>query len=557
MKPRFTPFLATPKTGFGWERFSVEEGLPGERIFTIQIHPKRKDVWIATSGGVACYDSSKKVWNDFTRLEKMPSDQVFSIAFDAFNHVYFGTDCHGIVKISIPNKKVVAHIRAPERFDGFCPIPLTPRGNGLSSNLINDLCFTHDGTLYAATTQGLAYSLNKGQKWHFIRGQNWRERAKLLYTGTPKCPSCPAPSEMVQKSLLPDDYVSAISEGDDHTLYVATRERGIVRYNLKKKTILRHFQADDPRILFKKDSAIWVAEYSKGLRFLDSCRSEEKITNAPILSRAAPIARRPVMTDVKKCLSRLEKSSPSVNRKAAEFLYQDWSTRGDWVCSYGRQYFLFCGHSQASGPTEHWLEESRFGHPYVRDFLGPHTLNDDSLRHWIHAFVSQDHRSLWSLKTGVRRQTEIDDHGEVYSSDWEGPDIWLHAEPPVSDTPYRLSLYFYNKDGNYSRNRFRDYFVEIYPSRGLKIPVHDEESLKKPEKMMPFLRKQAPPEIKNWVQGKQALAKTRIRDFRGGVWASFLVRSGSCWVKIGRNYSMNTFVCGVALDKLDGGSVLI
>ena len=65
-------------------------------------------------------------------------------------------------------------------------LPTQPFGPGLPTNLINDMLVARDGTVYAATTAGLAWSSDKGITWQYVRGWNWADKVRNSYGGPPK-----------------------------------------------------------------------------------------------------------------------------------------------------------------------------------------------------------------------------------------------------------------------------------------------------------------------------------------------------------------------------------
>ena len=61
----------------------------------------------------------------------------------------------------------------------------TPTGTGLPSNLMNDILVSKDGTIYAATDSGLAWSLDKGRIWQYVLGKDWAEKIRREFGGPP------------------------------------------------------------------------------------------------------------------------------------------------------------------------------------------------------------------------------------------------------------------------------------------------------------------------------------------------------------------------------------
>ena len=88
---------------------------------------------------------------------------------------------------------------------------------------------------------------------------------------------------------------------------------------------------------------------------------------------------------------------------------------------------------------------------------------------------------------------------------------------------FQLSVYDFNKDGHYGANRFRDYLIGIHRVASLESPTTGP-----------------------------ALARARIVNFSAGVYQRFIVRGPGCYVvRISKNYSLNTILCGVMLDRME------
>jgi len=151
---------------------------------------------------------------------------------------------------------------------------------------------------------------------------------------------------------------------------------------------------------------------------------------------------------------------------------------------------------------------------------GPNAAPDEGLRHWIQWMTTDNPRTLYNPLLGFRREAEWDDHGETYPMLQNGPDIWITVQVPQGF--HRLSLYFFNKDGHSDSNRYRDYLIQIKPGTDSTGP--DEE-------------------LPN-------LTQARVEDFWGGVYQQFALRGPSRYlVRVSRNHSFNTIVCGVFLDQ--------
>lgn len=153
--------------------------------------------------------------------------------------------------------------------------------------------------------------------------------------------------------------------------------------------------------------------------------------------------------------------------------------------------------------------------------IGPHSQNNDELRHWVQSIKSDDPRVLFDPVVGYRREAEWDDHGETYIKSFEGPDLWVTVAVPKG--LHRVSLYFFNKDGHDGENRNRDYLVEL---KSYQSSLDQADA--------------APP-----------LAHARVNNFWNGVYKKFVVRGPSAYyIKISKNNSFNTILQAVLIDNL-------
>ena len=198
------------------------------------------------------------------------------------------------------------------------------------------------------------------------------------------------------------------------------------------------------------------------------------------------------------------------------FLGDDWSTEGDWMGSYGRQYGVFwAGHAPLNDFVRSEMSFS------CRAAIGPKHLEGDSVRHWIQWLTSASQRVLWNPVEGCRRQSDIDDHAEAYPLWDEGPGLWLVIRVP--EGVHRVSLYFYNKDGHTGPNRWRDYTLRVKP-----YAVTREEAETLP-----------------------TLARARVKDFWGGVYKQIIIPGpNKYYFWVSRNGSHNTVLAATFVDRV-------
>ena len=202
----------------------------------------------------------------------------------------------------------------------------------------------------------------------------------------------------------------------------------------------------------------------------------------------------------------------------AYFEGEDWRTMGDWVGRYGTRMAQLCA---VGAPFDHdFVNDPSYS---VEGFMGP-DFPTNSLRHWVHQMRSEQGRVLYDPKLGHRRQADWDDNAETMPMSVEGPDVWAKVSVPAGT--HRMSFYVYNQDREYHLVWLRDYTLEV--RRGEATTVEQAERL-------------------------PTQAKTRLYEFWGGVYKRFVVQGPSTvWVKVAKNNSWNTIMCGIFLDKLAG-----
>lgn len=196
----------------------------GEHVTAIKVCPKNGDVWMATSAGLARYQQTDDRWVYYTRAGGLPGDQVISMAFDARGNLYCATGCDGMLMIDASdNYTKTRQIRGPET------ISSSPQGSGLPTNLINDVLVARDGTIYAGTCDGLAWSNDEGTHWQYVRGKDWAEKVKNSAAGPP-----PEWDESKHGPLIEEDYVTCLGEDARGALLIGSRGHGWCTFSRRR-----------------------------------------------------------------------------------------------------------------------------------------------------------------------------------------------------------------------------------------------------------------------------------------------------------------------------------
>jgi hypothetical protein len=516
---------------------------------------------MATSAGISRYKIDSDDWEHLTREDGLLEDQASSLAFKNDGTLIVGTQCHGLAIFNRTIKGEYRHsknIVAPDRFGqgNISPVPLTPRGIGLPSNLINDIIVTKNieaETIWIATNAGLVKSNDTFTKLEYWRGKDYVDKVRGLYGGAPKDWQ-PAPKEIMDQ-ILPEDYLTCLAEDEQGVIWIGTRQNGFYIADPKtgKKAYGNQKGIGLPdnfvtKILILGNGDYLIGSYGGGIvkpikpyklvdrKPLKTRFNKDKLfsvaqNNFPKLpSKIKP----PTIDELKTMQTKLERLKTPLPKIYAAYYGEDWKTQGDWVGHYGRQYAILCA---GNAPFDHPVSVSA-DFFQIYKFIGPHHRKGDILRNWVHWLKTKDTRSTYNPLVGYRRQSEWDDHGETYPLTQDGPDLWFHLKI-VNAGSYKISLYFFNKDGHVGHNRIRDYQIEIYPtsisptvtSEWKKMSIYAENETKK---------------IK-------PLVKSRVCDFWGGVHKSFVLTGNNSYlVKIDRNYTYNTIISLVAIDRLIG-----
>ena len=201
--------------GGQWKRYDATTGPLGSRVFALAVCPTDGDVWMATDAGLARWSAAKDTWHYYTRADGLASDQASCLAFDHKGNLFVGTMCDGLTVGNAQSD--YTHWRT---VTGWEPMPLSPGGDGLPSNLISALLVAKNGTVYVGTTHGLAHSSDGGQTWRFLRGEDWQAQGNGLYKSATLIPTD------TKGHLLLEDYVNALAEDSTGNLYIGYRTRG-------------------------------------------------------------------------------------------------------------------------------------------------------------------------------------------------------------------------------------------------------------------------------------------------------------------------------------------
>ncbi|HWB59648.1 MAG TPA: hypothetical protein VG733_09150, partial [Chthoniobacteraceae bacterium] len=484
--------------GEKWKNYGVMEGPLGARVFAIATCPADGDVWIATDCGVARYSLEKDDWDYYTRASGLPSNQARAIAFDSKGNVYLGMQCDGVAIASAADGyKKWTNVTGPK-------MPATGTGDGLPSSIINDITVATvagNERVIVATPEGMGESDDGGQKWKFIRGQDFQNDVDGLYPEPPEQNDPAATATEGADDLFMEDFITAIKQ-DEKTkhMFVGYRKKGMEVRSESMDGFLIGAQQSDWNYTVrgfclpeKGPPLIAVADvHVGGLMTLDNASAELEPGDAP--PKTAPVLPSPVKAADADTLAALAKHLAVFKNqlKPGEgyFLGDDWGTEGDWIGRYGACFAKLCG----LGADGTFAPEQGFD---VKIDIGPHNKeqNDPAPESYVANKHANALRAPYNPLTGHRVEAELNDLScrlPTYDADWEGPDLWVDTKVPAG--LYRVSLYFHNYDeqattgGHDFDNKYRDYDVQL-------LAWQDDRDA---------------------VQKSQPMARTRVVDFRGG-----------------------------------------
>lgn len=564
--------------GTQWQSYSREQGLPGERVFDIAVSPLDGVVAVATSGGVCLYDPAKDTWRTLTRENGLLEDQVQSLCFANDGTLWLAYACSGVSwSPSKGGYDSWKSEQAPWYWDSkqYLRQPQVGNGTGLPSNLCNAVMVGNSGAVWLGTTCGLAHFSDKGV-WKYVRGENYLKKNKGAYGDIAfRAKNYP------DRVLLPEDFVTCLAE-NKAGIWVGFRDCGAALLHPGTLKVVERFSGDDKHpmpckwitsFLFLPDGSVAATTFGKGVVLLKkgtNAQEPEKKRKEQGLRFPTPMPV-PSASQLKGEMEKLVGLSGKKSSDPVVFLKEDWTTGGDWCQRYGKSRAeLFA--SNAPLPNAKFIDEKslayeqdplykvsafpnnpkskdifQYGYYGVFGAIGLQRKSDDSLRAWVQWVNAPYSRNvLYNPYGALRTESEWDDHGEAYSQETDGPDIWIVTYLPKGK--HTLSLYFFNPNGRQQNAMAkRDYLVEIrkYSPTLSMLDLGECFTTKRGKEIaLPALEK---------MQQAPVVCRARVNFFSGtGVYKTFLINEeGAYCIKIVRNNSFNTIVNGIFIETLE------
>lgn len=520
--------------GGKWRRYDRDSVLGGSHVHDLASSESGL-VAVAHEQGVSIYDSKRDSWRDYTVLDGLPSGGVRGVCFGAEDRLHCATESGGYARIDVRDLagvRTVSHLTAPETWGAERAVlfPLTESGKGLSSNFCNGITLDDTGRICIAGLNGISYG--KDRDFQFLQGRDLKAKMDGVYWKG----LIAKETEVFQgtDAALKESYVNCVLHGK-YGLWIGYRTQGVEQRASGDPGIIRDYSF--PRITCPvrtfvelPDGRVFAATYGAGLVKLIKF---DPVDAPPAVVQQTADAAHPsyrtvnpvsILRDIRQ-FARVQEDRPE-SEAWAQYLGEDWVTKGDWAGRYGARKQVLCA-MNAPSTTRPWSGGVSNAPIQVGVGSGP---QGSGSRSWVDWERADDNRDvLLQMEYGHRTQAEWNDNGQEYSRTFDGPDLWLTIIPDKSAI-WRFSLYFFNSNGRNGNNVERDYIIEIYESS-------------QSEKM------------EDW-KTRGPLCTARVADFAsGGVYKTFLLRNSPqpnrCFhVRLIRNGSLNAILNGVFFDRL-------
>ena len=575
--------------GGKWQRYDRDTVLSGSHIHDLACSETGLTA-VAHECGVSVYDSQVDTWCDYTALNGFPPGGVRGVAFGKDGVLHCAMESGGYVQIGLRGTvRRARRVSAPDTWgmERAALYPLTAEGDGLSSNFCNGISVDESGQVCIAGLNGISYG--KDRRFRYLQGRDLKAKiegaekkelieeelkalrkkpgsnGRVVYDGEDFVDEEDEEEEEIVVSYdgdeytdygsLRESYVTSVSYGKNG-LWIGYRTKGVELRSPEDPKAVDHGiewqDPDNPQVVeivyhmpeirqpvrgFAElpDGRVFAATYGAGLVKLCRGARFELPSSVPEQVAAHPSYKGPDPASVLQSFQMFDLLPDDRPEWWAQYLGEDWCTKGDWCGRYGARKQVLCAMNTPLGTRNGWDGGVSNEPITVNGGIGSHRRpQGDSMRYWVDWEEADAKRDvLLQMEYGHRTQSEWNDNGEEYPRTFEGPDLWLTFIMAPEEV-YRLSLYFFNSNGRIGDNVERDYIIEIYESR-------------QGEKTADCMK-------------KKPLCTARVADFAsGGVYKSFVLRSGkmlpweggACFrVRLVRYGSLNVILNGIFLDRL-------
>ncbi|MDO5554812.1 MAG: two-component regulator propeller domain-containing protein [Planctomycetia bacterium] len=623
------------RSGDDWKSYDV-----GQRVGVIKAAPDGDQVLVASEKGLFCYDLQSDTWSDIALSSRLPDTsavgdeaksipaeqgeevsggemrmdypvQPTAIAFGMDGTLYVGTSCEGIIQCQRDDAgifRVVGQTRAKRRYGPgsspcVSPVPLDACGEGLPSNLINDVLVGADGTVWVATTAGLAWSRDNGASWFFLRGRNYGEKMRGLLAGTPH--GWKELPRIRFGELLPEDDIAVLQQDTFGTLWIGTRSLGCIaiRPEAFYQTTTPISDSLESQQKFLEEMAANATRFH-GTR-VDQITAMSSLSEGTVLlaSRIGPLEKiacpgewlsveKPVVTKTQNDTSvtfpavyvpavsvESNPTEPSKEERIypnAVVLTDDYVTGSQWEGKYGRTYSLVGGGNMPHDAIVAFDETLC----KIRPFVGNIGNRTRPLERVSLSSCCSHHKEEHHEHADDERLTAWSCYGNAVPKTVDGQHLWFEMTL-VRPGYFRVDLFFIDMDAQLNQivkapEVPRDYVIEIFafPTPGFfnadsrlspeagGVLTQSMEQLKRDSSTSPVMQKTRIPKgdwqeagkrVDEWASVCDPLAVTRVMDFPDGVHKRFMLAGpGTYYLRVAKNYSRKIDLCAVLVDRSEG-----
>ena len=574
--------------GGKWQRYDRDTVLSGSHVHDLASSETGLTA-VAHEYGVSVYDSRDDSWRDYTTLNGLPAGGVRGVCFEKGGRLHCAMESGGYIRLDLGgNVRRARRVTAPDTWgrERATFYPLTAEGDGLSSNFCNGVGVDGSGQVCVAGLNGISYG--KDRSFRFLQGRDLGGKIENAYrkelideelkADRKKKPGSTGrvvydgeeddefEDEEEEEEIvvygeedpdygpLKESYVTCVYYGKNG-LWIGHRTKGVeLRRPDDPKRAIRGIEWRDPdnpqitEIVYHMpdikqpvrgfaelpDGRVFAATYGGGLVKLCRGAVPDPLPSVPETAAEHPSYKGVDPASVLQDFQRYDLLPDDRAEAWAQYLGEDWVTKGDWCGRYGARRQVLCAMNTPLGSRGSWDGGVSNDQITVNGGIGPHKFRSDSMRRWVDWEEADNNRNvLLQMEYGHRTQSEWNDNGEEYPRTFEGPDLWLTLIMAPEEI-YRLSLYFFNSNGRIGDNVERDYIIEVYESKQGENPAD--------------------------CMKKKPLCTARVADFAsGGVYKSFALRSrkmlpgegGACFrVRLVRYGSLNVILNGIFLDRL-------
>ncbi len=345
--------------GGKWRRYDRDSVLGGSHVHDLASSASGL-VAVAHEGGVSVYDSKRDSWRDYTVLDGLPSGGVRGVCFEGDDWLHCAMESGGYARINVrdvADDHAVSCLTAPETWGAERAVlfPLMESGTGLGSNFCNGITVDGSGRVCIAGLNGISYG--KDGDFRFLQGRDLK--AKMDGAAWKGLIADEIKVFRETDAALKESYVNCVLHGK-YGLWIGYRTQGVEQRASGDPKIIRDYsfpRVNSPVRGFVElpDGRVFAATYGAGLvkliKFdpLDTPSAAVRQTADaahPSYRTVNPVS---VLRDIRRFV-RVRENRPEC---WAQYLGEDWVTKGDWCGRYGARKQVLCA-MNAPSSTRPW-----------------------------------------------------------------------------------------------------------------------------------------------------------------------------------------------------------